>query len=114
MSQPRPHTYLVTTFALVSIATIFFTLDASAGALAPGLAPVQTAANNVMGFLQGPLARTAVIITFIFCGFMYVANKQAQHAQTMLRVAAGAVIVFFTPMIFNALLPNVGTSGAAI
>lgn len=114
MTHPHKFPTYFISVTLVGITALLFTLDASAGALAPGLAPVQTAANNVMGFLQGPLARTAVIITFIFCGFMYVANKQAQHAQTMLRVAAGAVIVFFTPMIFNALLPNVGTSGAAI
>lgn len=114
MSHTRTFISRLYTLALVGIATSHLHFTASAGALGQGLAPVQQAANNVQAFLQGPIARTVVLIAIIICGAMWFLNRQGRNSQTMGGIFVGAIIIFLAVPIFNVLFPNVGASGAAI
>jgi len=85
----------------------------ASGGLGNALNPVQNSIVNITQFIQGPAARGVVIIAIIICGGMWFMNRQGQHAQTLGRIAIGAVLIFAAGPVFNVVMPNSG-AGAGI
>ena len=83
-------------------------LDSPSGA--SGQRGVICAAQRVQHFLSGDLARAIVLIAIVVCGGMWMMNRQGQNAQTLGRIAIGAVLIFLASPIFQIL----GIGGAGI
>lgn len=62
-----------------------------------------TGANNVVDFMQGPIARSVVILALIVCGGTWFLNRQEQSGQMMGKIAIGAGIIFLADPVFSIL-----------
>jgi len=64
---------------------------------------LECAAGGIQNFLQGPISRSIIILAVILCGGMWFLNRQAQHAQTLGRIAIGGTLIFAAPSLIDVL-----------
>lgn len=75
-----------------------------------GFNQITNAAVNIQGFLQGPIATVVLVLAIIFAGGMFFMNRQGRHAETLGRIAIGAILIFLAPQVLSIL----GLGGAGI
>ena len=109
----RVNHYIAKAFVTLVLIPIPLSYEATAAGQIGGLSPIEGALTRVQVFLTGGVGRGVVILALIICGGMWFMNRQGQHAQSLGRIALGAILIFFASSIFEVLPGNV-TAGAGI
>ena len=62
---------------------------------------VQSVANSITGFLQGPIAKSGLILALLLCGAMFIISRSQNAGQNLGRIAIGGCLILFAAPLFG-------------